>query len=119
MEQARSFAAPHPPRASHTKGPWIAAASKSSVVGLPVVAQSGRSIANVTFFDLGEPFKRHNEESYANARLIAAAPDLLHLWDDYPAHQQGESSSDYAARLTVWAFNIGDTARAALSKAEG
>lgn len=54
----------------HTKGPWMAAARPSSVVGWPVVspAAMGRSICNVTV---------GHEDSEDNARLIAAAPDLL------------------------------------------
>lgn len=60
-----------------TPGPWIAAQRHSSKVGLPVVSSTyGRSIASVTFFGLGEQFKSHDEESYANANLIASAPDL-------------------------------------------
>lgn len=61
----------------HTPGPWIAAAFPSSIVGLPVVAQNGRSIASVTFFKLGPEFSQHDRESQSNARLISAAPDLL------------------------------------------
>nr|WP_278374567.1 hypothetical protein [Brucella anthropi] len=61
-----------------TPGPWIAAKKHSSKVGLPIVASPhGRSIAAVTFFGLGEQFKSHDEESYANAHLIAAAPELF------------------------------------------
>ncbi|TAJ89692.1 hypothetical protein [Reyranella sp.] len=53
----------------------------------------------------------------ADARLISAAPDLLHLWDTFPIYRQGESSGGYAGRLTAWAFNIRDDASAALRKA--
>ncbi|WP_247997030.1 hypothetical protein [Brucella tritici] len=60
-----------------TPGPWIAAQRYSSKVGLPVVSSTyGRSIASVTFFGLGEQFKSHDDESCANANLIASAPDL-------------------------------------------
>lgn len=62
---------------SHTKGTWIAS-PYSSRVGAPVVASpSGRPVANVTYFALGEGFENHQRESEANARLIAAAPELL------------------------------------------
>lgn len=54
----------------------MAAAAPSSVVGLPVVARTGRSIASVTFFKLGAEFRNHDAESKANAHLIAAAPEL-------------------------------------------
>lgn len=55
--------------AKHTPGPWMAAAKPSSIVGWPVVAPRamGRSICNVTVHD----------EAQGNARLIAAAPDML------------------------------------------
>lgn len=60
-----------------TAGHWIASQKHSSKVGLPIVASPhGRSIASVTFFGLGENFKNHDDESYANAHLIAAAPEL-------------------------------------------
>jgi len=57
-------------KAAHTKGPWLAAARPSSFVGWPVVSPSdmGRSVCNVT---------TGHDQSEANARLIAAAPDLL------------------------------------------
>lgn len=66
-----------------TPGRWIAAQKHSSKVGLPVVASPhGRSIASVTFFGLGENFKNHDDESYANAHLIAAAPELYEALED-------------------------------------
>ncbi|MFC3228805.1 hypothetical protein ACFOGJ_16290 [Marinibaculum pumilum] len=71
--------------AGHTEGPWIAAAQISSVAGLPVVASpEGRLICNVNCIAYRQPVDRKvdgdaafNKESKANARLIAAAPDLL------------------------------------------
>lgn len=70
---------------SHTPGPWLAASHPSSVGGLPIVGQQGRSIASVTFFHLGAAFEKHDAESRANARLIAAAPDLLAALRDFLA----------------------------------
>lgn len=65
-------------KGGHTSGPWMAASHPSSVSGLAVVARpSGRSIASVTFFHLGEGFENHDAESKANSLLIAAAPELL------------------------------------------
>lgn len=49
-----------------TPRPWLAAASRSSIVGRPVVGPQGKVIANV--------YAQDDEE--ANAALIAAAPDL-------------------------------------------
>lgn len=70
---------------AHTKGPWIAAAAGSSIVGWPVVATSGRSICSVTWTPksaIGNGFtaadwETFNEECRANAKLIAAAPKML------------------------------------------
>lgn len=70
---------------AHTKGPWIAAAAGSSIVGWPVVAPGGRSICKITWTPktaIGEGFtaaewEAFNAECKANAHLIGAAPDLL------------------------------------------
>lgn len=70
---------------SHTPGPWMAAANPSSIVGWPVVAQPmGRMICDVAIApkpsDLSDgEWSRHFVEVAANARLIAAAPDLLEV----------------------------------------
>lgn len=89
----------------HTKGPWIAA-SYSSVVGAPVVAASGRPVASVTYFHLGEGFDNHERESTANGRLIAAAPDLLEALKGFiaafplPLHK-GEREAIEAAKTAI------------------
>jgi hypothetical protein len=58
-----------------TPGNWLAAGGPSSVVGWPIVASpSGRSIAGITWRP-GLPAELEAEIG-ANARLIAAAPDL-------------------------------------------
>lgn len=96
--------------AKFTKGRWVAAQKHSSKVGLPVVASPhGRSIASVTFFGLGENFKSHDDESYANAHLIAAAPELYEALKDI----LGIIPPDYEESPMV-AF-----AKAALTKARG
>lgn len=70
-----------------TRGRWVAAQKHSSkAAGLPVVASPhGRSVASVTFFGLGEDFKNHDEESYANAHLISAAPELYEALEAFVA----------------------------------
>ncbi len=67
--------------AAATGGTWIAAPF-SSIVGAPIVSSpSGRSVASVTYFDLGDGFRKHDEESAANAELVTflrnAVPDIL------------------------------------------
>ena len=68
----------------HTPGPWLAAAKPSSIVGWPIVQPAtGRLICNINYVQrtvidpevAGD--RAFNRESEANARLIAAAPDLL------------------------------------------
>ncbi len=96
----------------HTKGPWHAA-SYSSKVGSPVVSASGRPIAQIVYFQLGEGFENHDRESAANGALIAAAPDLLEALK--------------ATRKQLHAMGVGvdvrhaitDMADMAIAKAEG
>lgn len=70
--------------AEHTHGPWLASARASSVVGWPIVQPgTGRLICNINYvqrtnIDPSVPGDQaFNAESKANARLIAAAPELL------------------------------------------
>ena len=80
----------------HTPGPWMAATAISSVVGLPVVAPKGRLICNVNHAH--DPMHGKvsgdddfNREARANARLIAAAPELLQILKDITtAHRRDE-----------------------------
>lgn len=65
-----------------TPGPWLAAAKPSSIVGWPVVAPpNGRGICTITWqpkpghVDV-EAYNTFYQECEANARLIAAAPEL-------------------------------------------
>jgi len=64
-------------QSSHTPGPWMAAASASSIVGWPVVGPRGRAVASVHCVRGDTPEgKLINAEAGANARLIAAAPNM-------------------------------------------
>lgn len=56
----------------HTPGPWEAG-HYSSVVGLPVVAQPDPTQNTIIICGV----RGNREEAEANARLIAAAPDLF------------------------------------------
>jgi len=111
--------------AQHTPGPWMAAARPSSVAGLPVVAQpSGRSIASVTFFHLGEAFANHDRESQANARLIAAAPDLLAALETVHDYASDVARGDmicpgYSGDLRAMATEDLARIKAAIAKARG
>jgi len=111
---------------THTPGKWMAAAKPSSIVGWPVVAAPmGQVICDVAIINKkpdhisdGE-FSAYYAQVEANARLIAAAPDLL-------AALQGaigalEFSQDYHRDLgnedQAFAADRLDAARAAIAKA--
>ena len=65
-------------KAKHTPGPWYGSKSPSSVVGFPIISKTGRSITNISIAPKSMPGAEiFNAESVENARLIAAAPDLL------------------------------------------
>lgn len=101
----------------HTPGPWLAAASASSVVGWPVVspAAQGRLICNVNYvrhskIDPAVPGDgAFNSESRANAALIAAAPDM------YEALKEIETALLDGQAMYVALNRV----RAAIAKAEG
>lgn len=58
----------------HTQGPWSFDPEDKSIVG----KDEGLSIATIDNIDVGGDKGFHfGEESEANARLIAAAPDLM------------------------------------------
>ena len=63
------------PTQAHTPGPWfaVAAADGETYISDSNAIVGGRIIARTTFVD--------DEEEDANARLIAAAPDLLKALD--------------------------------------
>lgn len=66
---------------AHTPGPWLAAARPTSIVGWPVVAPAaqGRSICSVTYVpgQADAITQAFAAGCAANARLIAASPELL------------------------------------------
>ena len=119
---------------AHTPGPWIAAAKPSSFVGWPVVGPMGRSIANVSYHKTpGTPFNeqaaeaeaQYRAECEANARLIAAAPDLLEALEELVGEDLcGDVNPDNATRETefyrpVISWAMRHRARTAIAKARG
>lgn len=91
----------------HTPGPWkaegIAKVQNSSSLDYPITDQRGACIAHVIFNEDGGD---NREKCHADARLIAAAPDLLESLERVVA---------IADRNTV-EFNA---AKAAIAKAKG
>lgn len=98
--------------ARHTPGNWIAA-PRSSIVGRPIVsAPQGRSICNVT----------EHDDAEANARLIAAAPELLAaLKGLIPDNVSLDNPNIRDRHVLAVDVEIGElrTAAAAIAKAEG
>src|SRR5688572_12981630 len=93
---------------THTPGPWMVASHP--VNGrLPIVSQAnGRSVGAVSWLgDMPEGFKGHEDECMANARLIAAAPELLDALIDILVTEPALKGGPY------------DRAMAAVAKAEG
>ena len=61
-----------------TPGPWVAASKPSSVVGWPIVAQSGRSIAGMKYLQRDDIEGSVYRETAANAAHIARLdPDTV------------------------------------------
>ena len=95
----------------HYPGPWRAASGPSSIVGWPVVAQSGRLICNVSFIQntddiTGPDYAAYKEQCGANARLIAAAPLMYEALDSFPM-QERETDEAYARRVKDWWLSKG------------
>jgi hypothetical protein len=66
---------------NHTKGPWELGASKQSVVKAD--GQNSKVIAAIRTNDYLVNPRFEEGEAEANARLIAAAPDLLEALKDF------------------------------------
>lgn len=49
----------------------------------PVTSESGRTLAIVVNDDTKRPMRFHEDEMHANARLIAAAPELLEFAEEW------------------------------------
>jgi hypothetical protein len=83
--------------AKHTAGPWKALPEEChrAYIRIRGTRLGGRyKVANVLAPDYKDAHERDAEETRANARLIAAAPDLLELLrrapkTDHPADDRG------------------------------
>jgi hypothetical protein len=99
----------------HTPAPWVAASKPSSVAGWPVCGELGTLIADVcsmSFQDQPIP-----KEAFANAKLIAAAPDMLatlQLWEAYDDLDEADFAQ--VGPMLLYARAL-DATRAAIAKA--
>jgi len=90
----------------HTPGPWAVAD-----VGEVVVCATGRTLCDVySSFGTGE------EQADADARLIAAAPDLLAALE---AFVEAEHAASIGWRAFGMYVDAVDAAKAAIAKARG
>lgn len=79
-----------------TPGPWMAAAKPSSVVGWPIVSNTGNSIASAAAYHPSDP-EDYKASRHANADLIAAAPALAAQCLDQQA-QLKQAMLDYGEK---------------------
>ena len=105
-----------------TPGPWFFDDEHEEVTA---EARRRKGLTRIATVNLGwsEPF---NSEQNANARLIAAAPDLLEAlqWYEAKAVQMGRAAIDQDSKLLLElmkeiAVEYGAQARAAIAKATG
>jgi hypothetical protein len=99
----------------HTPGPWIGAGPS---FGDPLPRYTTSIVTEWEHEDEGcidiceLPFHHHDDENEANARLIAAAPDLLEALTYWMVFIESEQDDE---RQAPWVAN----ARAAIAKATG
>lgn len=117
---------------SHTSGNWIISDAYPPTEGMVILDEHGFPIADLSIDPILEGYseklgishwgnspdaqkERSVDEIVANARLIAAAPDLLEALKDLLKEQPSECPT-YCFR--EWELSI-DAARDAIAKAEG
>ncbi len=88
-------------KATHTPGPWVVESGGSSVV-----TPGGRAIADIP--------NDIDEEEVANARLIAASPDLLSACRKILESRDPDPNSSKAVDAQIEAWGL---AEAAIAKA--
>lgn len=109
----------------HTPGPWIVEFSGTggydAMTGAWAIRKDSVLIAEVDQSDYGQnhcDYEFHSPEAEANARLIAAAPELLEALMEIHKLSLCPTPNrirDWSARVDVMA----DFARKAIAKAEG
>jgi hypothetical protein len=107
----------------HTPGPWKAHFEEAYFVAGPDLGRVAMMMNLKGAHGLGG--RRSGDESAANCRLIAAAPDLLQgckeALDALEALQGGCTDTDDGTveAITVWCPEVVECLRAAIAKAEG
>ena len=102
----------------HTPGPWTIADDNGTDIGI-IARKRGRGGQMVAMVTVDEDVPQDDDERLANARLIAAAPDLLAACKAFAAARKAwrecddMSSIEYLDTLDAIDFD------AAIAKAEG
>lgn len=109
----------------HTPGPWSVHQLTGSAFGDVGIRAEGKVVAGyVALMNTRWPHAGQQEEQRANAKLIAAAPELLTALDELlaaeltqmPAYEAGKAAQDAWADRRAAARN---NARVAITKATG
>ena len=98
----------------HTPAPWKADI-ENSAEGLNITDDEGRRIAHTATIRNPDYTPLISEEAKANARLIAAAPELLEALKELTDLLQSPSGAGTMSEIR----DSANRARAALAKAEG
>jgi hypothetical protein len=102
---------------AHTKGPWRMEGSEEDPYGQIAVFADSRLVCELWQDDA--PDRDYNEEQHANARLIAAAPDLLAALNGIIGLVQlVQHRDDLPLNLNMFANHRYVEALAAIAKAE-
>ena len=99
---------------AHTPGPWQAVKSFDPDFSFAICAQPHPALRGFTHIIAGIRETDDAEAAEANARLIAAAPELLEALKTLDNIERGMQGWHEDAKANVWA-----RARAAIAKAEG
>lgn len=98
--------------AKHTPGPWgVARRSHCTVLNALFVNGGGDRVARVVVPNTASSI----EEYEANARLIAAAPELLEALQSMPWPERSSGVCHLSAEWLAWQ----DSVKAAIAKATG
>lgn len=98
--------------AKHTPGPWLVERDRS--ISAPTPAGSPVVLSEVTVAEVRSGGCASLEQADANARLIAAAPDMLEALQAIMFRIQGDLQPDHE-----WAVVERELAIAAIAKATG
>lgn len=106
----------------HTPGPWVVERQQvnqmGTAIGEPIAVVGGPATGEKVGFVVGRTcdYGPHgDEQTAANARLIAAAPDLLEACKD----ALGAMVAEYGSNPPPFVSATFDNLRAAIAKAEG